>query len=544
MRKLFLLFFLISTLFFSTSYSNNLEYDICVYGETASGVISAIECARMGNKVVLISKNNHVGGMATSGLTATDMNSRTLVGGLTREFYGEIYKYYLNPNVWKNQTRDEFMESTLKRTYTGRDEKLKIQWVYESHVAEGIMLRMLKKAGVDIIFNKRLDLNKDIIRENKKLISIPLEDGNWVSAKIFIDSSYEGDLLARSGVSYTYGRESSAQYGESLNGIRYNNVDKVFPISPYIEENNPNSGLLPFIEPKLWGNDGDADKRTQAYCYRVTLTNDKKNRVKIKKPKNYNRLWYEIIARRLKHNPTLKLTQIITITPMPNKKTDTNHLDFIGASYDYAEANYEKRVEIENMHRDYALGLMWFLGNDKRVPKHIRKEMKMWGLAKDEFVNNGNFPHQIYVREGRRMIGDFVMTQQNVERNNRTHAPNSIGLGTYNLDCHEVARVATREGTIKVEGDIYISTRPYTISYNSITPKKDECINLLVPVCLSASHVAYSTIRMEPVYMVLGQSAGVAASLSISKNIPVQDVPYAELRSILLQKGQIIDVKK
>lgn len=541
MRSLFITFF--SFILCLPSYSKQLEYDICVYGETASGVVAAIAGAREGQKVVLISKNSHVGGMATSGLTATDMNSHSRIGGIAREFYGNIYQYYLNPDAWKNQTREAFMESTLKRTFTGKNDKTQIQWVYESHVAEEIMLNMLKEANVEILFNQRIALDKEVTKENQKITSIALEDGTIVSAKIFIDASYEGDLLAKSRISYTFGRESNKQYGETLNGIRFENSNKQFDVSPYLKENDPSSGLLPFIEPEIWGNEGDADSRTQAYCYRVTLTSDQANKVEIKKPKNYNPLWYEIIARKLKQDPDQKLTQIITITPMPNKKTDTNHLDFIGASYDYAEANYERRKEIEEMHKNYALGLLWFLGNDKRVPKHIRSKMKTWGLAKDEFLDSENFPYQIYVREGRRMVGEFVMTERNVERHNRIHAAHSIGLGTYSLDCHEVSRVATSDAKIKVDGDIYISTTPYQISYYSIVPRLNECTNLLVPVCLSASHVAYSTIRMEPVYMVLGQSAGIAASIAIKNNQPVQGISYSELRETLLRKDQVLEVK-
>ncbi len=435
------------------------------------------------------------------------------------------------------------MESTLKRTYTGKNDKSQIQWVYESHVAENIMLDMLKEANVEVLFNQRIALDREVIKEANSIRAIILEDGTTVHAKIFIDASYEGDLLAKSGASYTYGRESNKQYGESLNGIRYKSSNKQFNISPFIKENDPSSGLLPFVEAELWGEEGDADNRTQAYCYRVTLTNDPANRVEIKKPKNYNALWYEFTARRFKDNPELKLTQAITITPMPNKKTDTNHLDFIGASYNYPEANYKEREKIEQMHKDYALGLLWFLGNDKRVPKQVRSEMKTWGLAKDEFTGSDNFPHQIYVREARRMIGEFVMTERNVERHNRIPAPYSIGLGTYSLDCHEVSRVATPDGKIKVDGDIYISTTPYQISYYSIVPRLNECTNLLVPVCLSASHVAYSTIRMEPVYMVLGQSAGIAAGIAIKNELPVQSISYDELRSSLLENGQILEVK-
>ena len=301
-------------------------------------------------------------------------------------------------------------------------------------------------------------------------------------------------------------------------------------------------GSYPYVTDREWGKQGDADKRVQAYCYRMTLTNDPDNRISIQKPKNYNPLWYEIYARMLKLEPETKLQQIITLTPMPNKKTDTNHLDFFGASYNYAEADYKTRQEIEQLHKDYALGMLWFLGHDKRVPEHIRKEMLDWGLPKDEFTDTQNFPYQIYVREARRMIGAFVMTEKNVRKTDRTPVEHSVGLGSYALDCHYVSRVIDQEGKLRNEGTIFAPTIPYSISYYSLTPKEEECANLLATVCLSSSHVAYSTIRMEPVYMILGQSAATAAALAIDSNLPVQKISYDVLKYKLLQDGQLLSV--
>lgn len=537
---LLLLFFSFTT---SISASSTL-YDICVYGESASGVVAAIQGARMGKKVVLLSKNNHVGGLATSGLTATDMNRNDLIGGITKEFYNNIYTYYLKPESWRNQDRESFMTSTLKRTYRGKNDERQIQWVYESSVAERIMLDMLKAAGVEVLFNHRLDLGKDIRKEENTIKSIQLENGKTIEAKIFIDASYEGDLLARAGISYTVGRESNQQYGETLNGIRvnYDQGKDLTKISPYIKEGNPKSGVLPYVTPKEWGKQGEEDKRVQAYCYRMTLTNDPDNRMAIQKPRNYQPQWYEIYARMLKLEPETELQKIITLTPMPNKKTDTNHLDFFGASYDYAEAGYKTRAEIEQLHKDYALGMLWFLGNDKRVPEHIRKEMLDWGLPKDEFTDTANFPYQIYVREARRMVGTFVMTEKNVRKADRSLAEHSVGLGSYALDCHYVSRVVDQDGKLRNEGTIFAPTTPYPISYYSLTPREEECSNLLVTVCLSSSHVAYSTIRMEPVYMILGQSAATAASLAIDADVPVQKISYDILKYQLLQDGQLLSI--
>ncbi|TZF85061.1 FAD-dependent oxidoreductase [Pedobacter sp. BS3] len=521
-------------------------FDICVYGESASGVIAAIQSARLGKRVVLVSKNQHVGGLVTSGLTATDMNRNDMVGGLTREFYQRIYTYYLNPAVWKNQTRDEFFIKSLKRTYKGKNDERQMQWVYESKVAEKIMLDMLKEAGVKLWTNERLRLKNGVKKAGKQIVAITMESGKTVKAKVFIDATYEGDLMAQAGISYTVGRESNAAYNETLNGYRinYSQGADLTAIDPYTEAGNKKSGLLPYIDKKPAAEQGAKDKKVQAYCYRLTLTDDPDNRVKVQKPANYNPLWYEVLVRRIQLNPELTLQKIITLTPMPNRKTDTNHLDFFGASYDYAEADYQKRKEIEQLHRDYALGMLWLLEHDPRIPEHIRKEMSDWGLAKDEFEDTANFPGQIYVREARRMVGEYVMVEKNIIKQNRENAQHAVGVGTYALDCHYVSKVMDKNGKLRFEGTIFKPTVPYPISYYSLTPKKKECSNLLVPVCLSASHVAYSSIRMEPVYMVLGQSAAVAASMAIDENTPVQDIAYDHLAKKLLDLKQIIEPAK
>lgn len=546
MKKLIKLFILlgVTTIYNLNVFANNDEtvFDICVYGESASGVIAAVQAARMGKNVVLISKNEHVGGLATSGLTATDMNRNDMVGGLTREFYQRIYDYYLNPDVWKNENRDDFFVRAIKRTYRGKNDDRRMQWVYESKVAERIMLDMLEEAGVQLWTNERLDLKKGVKKKGREITEIMLESGKTVRAAIFIDTSYEGDLMAKAGVSYIVGRESNETYNETFNGYRVNhkNGTDLADIDPYIVAGDKSSGLLPYIDIDVPVKQGQADKRVQAYCYRVTLTDDPNNRVKVQKPENYNPLWYEVLIRRIRLNPELNLQNIITLTPMPNRKTDTNHLDFFGASYDYAEADYIKRKEIEQLHRDYALGMLWLLEHDPRIPTHIRDEMKDWGLAKDEFEETGNFPHHIYVREARRMVGEYVMIEKNVTKENREEVTHPIGVGSYALDCHFVSKVVDEHGKLRYEGTIFQPITPYSISYYSMTPKKEECSNLLVPVCLSASHVAISSLRMEPVYMVLGQSAAVAASIAIDARQSVQDISYEHLERKLLDLEQII----
>ena len=300
--------------------------------------------------------------------------------------------------------------------------------------------------------------------------------------------------------------------------------------------------MLPYIEDAdKVGPQGSGDKKMHAYIYRVLLTHEPKNRVKIEKPENYNPLWYEYIIRSILLDPTVPLTKVITIAPMPNKKTDTNHLDFIGASHEWPEADHETRKKIAQQHKDYAIGLLWFLGNDPRVPQNLREEMQTWGFPKDEFKKNGHFPTQIYVRESRRMLSDFIMTQHHTRKNAQEVAPFPVGLGTYAMDSHYTGFIKDKDGKVYHDGGFFSSAKVYPISYLSIIPSKKECSNLLVPICLSASHVAYSSIRMEPVYMVLGQSAGTAAALSIDKNSAVQALPYEELRRQLLSDKQILE---
>lgn len=515
------------------------KVDVCIYGGSASGCIAAVQAARMGKSVILIAPGGQIGGLVTSGLTATDMNRHSVIGGVTAEFYGRIYEYYLNPAVWRNQTRDEFMESTLKRTFTGKNDKRRIQWVYEAGVGEKILREMLKEAGV-VVVEGRLAEKKPVSKCGTTIKSIRLEDGRVREARIFIDASYTGDLMAAAGVSYTVGRESREQYGEDLAGIRINyDMTAWENINPY----SPRTGkLLPYVIPEPWGPNGAADSHLQSYCYRVTLTDDPSNMKPITEPGNYNPDLYEILLGQILNNGVTELKKVITFTPMPNRKTDTNHLDFFGAADEYPEASYKRRLEIENAHENYAKGMLWFLGHDERVPEALRTEMLRWGFAADEYPDNGNFPPQMYVREARRMVGEYVMTQKNLNRDNRETAPESVGMGTYPFDCHFVSTVIDN-GKLYRDGTMYISMPPYPISYRSLTPKKEECGNLLVTVCLSASHVAYASIRMEPQYMVLGQSAATAACLSIDNRCSVQKLDYDTLAKQLKKDNQILSTK-
>lgn len=519
--------------------------DICVYGETPAGITAAVQAARMGRSVVLVSTTTHVGGMATSGLTATDLNNFRIAGGVTFDFYRRIYDYYLQPTAWRSENREDFMERSKKRTFSGKNDSLRIQWVYESGVGEKIFREMLQEAGVRMVVNERLNRSVRPDMRKGRIAQILLESGLRVRAQMFIDASYEGDLMKQAGVSYIVGRESNAQYGETMNGIRLGPVvgrDSI-SIDPYRIPGNPASGLLPFIDPAPGGPEGSADDRTQTYCYRLTLTDDPSNRVAVAKPADYNPLWYEFLARMIALNPDIQLSQIISFTPMPNRKTDTNQGNFVGNSYAWPEAAYQLRDSIAQRHRSYSLGLLWFLGNDERLPLALREEMKKWGLPKDEYLESGHFPYQLYVREARRMIGEYVMTEADCIGQRPVSDP--VAVATYPLDCHFVARVVDANGKVRVEGS-YGKQRSmnYGISFRSILPRVSECQNLVVPVCVSASHVAYSSIRMEPVYMMLGQAAAIAAVLALEERKAVQGVSYDTLKKRLLEDGQVVVLRK
>jgi len=522
-------------------------HDVVIYGDTLAGISAAIQAARLNKTVLLLSPTAHIGGVATSGLTATDMNRSTSIGGIAREFYQELYTHYLQPSAWRGQTRDEFFELSKKRTYTGKNDALRMQWVYESHVAERILEGMLHRAGVEVARRKRIAETPAAVElKDGWIIALRTEDGGRYAGRMFVDASYEGDLMARAGVSHIVGREANRAFGETLNGIRLAGVvgagDK--SIDPYVRPGDPTSGLLPFIDGKLWGQPGDADNRTQAYCYRMTLTNDPANRVPIEKPAGFNPLWHEVLVRTLQLSPDTPLQKIISLTPMPNRKTDTNQVNLIGGNRDYQTASHRERERLDRMHRDFAVGMLWVLANDERVPSAIREEMKPWGWPRDEFTDNGHFPHQLYIREARRMRGAFIMKEENLRREGRVDAGHTVAIGSYMLDSHVVSRVVDTDGKVRNEGSHLESRaiRPYGISYFSLVPKADECRNLLVPVCLSATHVAYTSIRMEPVYMALGQAAGAAAALALEKDRAVQEVPFPQLHDVLSRAGQVMTV--
>ena len=539
------------------------SYDVVIYGGTSAGVSAAIQSSRMGKKVILIEPSNRMGGLTTGGLGKTDIGNKQAIGGISREFYQNIKKYYLKPENWIWEKREAYRGVGFN-TF---DEDA--MWAFEPSAALKIYFDMLEKEpNIQIVYNQRLNRKSGVKQENKIIKSIQMETGQIYQGKMFMDCSYEGDLMAASGVSYTVGRESNNQYGESLNGVQANNVSLTLHkkasmnsihhnfiegVSPYLIKGNPKSGLLPFVRPDKPGMDGHADHKIQAYCYRMTLTNHPENRILFTKPKGYKELDYELLFRnyeaakgdiRKMYDYGDPLVPWIN-SEMPNRKTDTNNqkgfsTDFVGQNYQYPEASYEDRIKIAALHRKYQQGLMWTLAYHPRIPKQVRDVVSQWGMCKDEFAADGGWTDQLYIREARRMVSDYVMTQRNCEA--LAVAQDVIGLGAYQMDSHPIQRYVDLNGYVKNEGNVEAHVdAPFPISYKSIIPKKSEVKNLFIPVCLSSSHIAYGSIRMEPVFMVLGQSAAIAASIAIDKNVQTHEVPYSELRAALIKSHQILE---
>lgn len=496
----------------------NIQSDICVYGATSGGVVAAIQAARMGKNVVLLAYGDHIGGMTSGGLGWTDYGNQNAIGGISREFYQRIGQYY----------------------------GTSIRWTFEPKVAESVFKTMLNESRVRVVYRQRI---ASLIKDGKRITEIVTEDGNRFRAKMFIDATYEGDLMAMAGVSFTFGREGTNLYGENLNGIRPSTPQHQFVVNvdPYKIPGEPASGLLPYIQSGDGGTPGDGDTRIQAYNFRLCMTKVETNKIPLSPPSNYDSNKYELLARyiqaRVNAGHSLSLSSFLKIDSVPNGKTDINNngafsTDFIGMNYTYPTNNYIEREKIWNEHRDYTLGLLWFLATDERVPSNVRSEMQSYGFCKDEFIDTGGFPHQLYVREARRMVSDYVMTQANCQGNRI--ASDSIGLGSYTMDSHNCQRIV-QNGFVRNEGDVQSSVpQPYRISYRSIIPKSNECENLFVTFALSASHIAFGSIRMEPVFMILSQSAATAAAFAIDDNLPVQQINYEKLKLQLLADKQIL----
>jgi len=487
--------------------------DVCVFGGTSAGVIAACTAKRMGKSVLLINPVRHLGGLTSGGLGQTDIGNKYAITGIAREFYRRIGKHY------------------------GKFE----QWTFEPHVAEETFRELLIEATVNVLLSHQLIAVK---KNGTSITEIEIENidepsvAKIISASMFIDCTYEGDLMAMAGVSYTIGRESNQTYQERWNGVQL--LDKhQFPdgVDPYVVPGKPESGLLWGISQNQLIPNGIGDKNVQAYNFRLCLTNNAANKIPISKPERYDSTIFELLLRQLKaHTPDSLNWQLLHIASMPNQKTDINNCggfssDMIGMSYDYVEASPLKRAEIIKTHELYTRSWLYFLGNDKRVPIHLRNEMMAWGYPKDEYIDHQNFSPQLYIREARRMIGPYVMTQHNCE--GREIIKDGIGMAAYTMDSHNCQRIVV-DGMVKNEGDVQVGGfGPYPISYRAMTPKSSECGNLLVPVCLSASHIAYGSIRMEPVFMVLAQSAAMSASMAIDGKSNVQGIDIAVLQDII-----------
>jgi hypothetical protein len=511
-------------------------YDVVVYGGTSGGITAAIQAQGMGGRVVLIEPSAHLGGLTTSGLGFTDTGDKRVIGGLAREFYRQIKQHYDRPEAWKFERPGQYAR------YRRDDDAM---WTFEPHVAELILKNMLAAAGVPVVTRQRLDGAQGVTRDGQRITAIRMVTGQVYRGRMFIDATYEGDLMAAAGVKYTVGREGNSQYGETLNGVQkaQNLHSHLFEkqVDPFVVPGDRTSGLVACVHGDNPGEDGQGDHRIQAYCFRMCMSNVPEGRVPFPKPDGYDQRRYELLLRNFEAGD---LRVPLKPDMLPNGKTDTNNMgafstDHIGANYLYPEGSYEQREQIVRDHRDYQQGLMWTLANHPRVPESIRQEMSQWGLAKDEFVDNGNWPYQLYIREARRMVGSYVMTEHDCRRQ-RVPA-DSIGMGSYNMDSHNVQRYVTAEGFAANEGDVQVSPGgAYVISYRSIVPQRGDVENLLVPVCLSASHIAYGSIRMEPVFMILGQSAATAAMLANEHRSSVQDVDYSVLRQRLLADGQVL----
>ena len=476
--------------------SRSRTYDVCVYGSTSAGVVAAYSAAQCGKSVVLIEPTEHVGGMTTGGLGFTDIGNKQVIKGVAKEFYRKVGRHY------------------------GRLE----QWIFEPSVADSIMRSYLQHENITVLTGRRI-VSAD--KAGTRITSIVVETSAephstmTVGADYFIDCSYEGDLMARAGVSYVVGRESNDTYGETYNGVELMTGHQ-FPdgIDPYRVEGDPSSGLLWGISDAEVAPDGTGDEMVQAYNYRICLTSDLDNMIPITRPEGYDSTRYELLLRLIEAQPDKRMLNDYFIwSRMPNDKTDINNrggfsTDMIGMNHSYPEASYDERDSIIAAHTLYTKGLLWFLGNDPRVPDIMRKRMRMWGYPKDEYTAFGHWTPQLYIREARRMVGEYVATQDDCE--GRAVVNDGVAMAAYQMDSHNCQRIVITENgrdMVKNEGNVEIGGGlPYPISYRSITPKRSECTNLLVPVCLSASHIAYGSIRMEPVFMVLGQVAAVAVA--------------------------------
>lgn len=519
------------------------QADIIIYGGTSAAITAAVQAKKSGKSVIVVSPDTHLGGLSSGGLGFTDTGDKSVIGGLARDFYHRVYLHYEQDSAWVWQDRAAY--GNQGQGTPAIDGDARTMWIFEPHVAERIFEDYVQEYAIDVRRDEWLDRESGVRKEAGRITAITTLGGNTYEGSVFIDATYEGDLMAAAGVSYHVGREANSVYGEQWNGVQVGVLHHrhwfMSDISPYQVPGDSTSGLLYGVSPDHPGEYGEGDHRLQAYCFRMCLSNHPDNRVAFPKPDGYNPENYELLARVFASGWRETFQKF---DPVPNRKTDTNNhgpfsTDFIGENYDYPEASYARRREIVRAHEAYQKGLMYFLANDERVPADVREEMSQWGLAKDEFTDNGHWPHQLYIREARRMVGQYVMTEHDTFSERAINDP--VGMGSYTLDSHNVQRYVKPDGYVQNEGDIGVRPAgPYQISYGALVPKQEECTNLLVPICLSSSHIAFGSIRMEPVFMILGQSAALAATLAIDNGTTVQDVAYATLEKELLEAAQVL----
>lgn len=513
--------------------------DVVVYGGNAAGAVAAVQVSRMGGSVVLLEPGPAIGGLTTGGLGATDVGDKRAVGGIAHEFYRRLYEYYEKPDAWRSESRADY----VPRHPLNISDSMRLHWFFEPQVATRFLGEFLAEAKVPVHLGARLDRARGVQKENGRIVAITLLDGRVFRGRTFIDATYEGDLMAAAGVSYIVGREPNSRYKETLNGIRFNSEKSSVGVDPYVRAGDPKSGLLPRIDARAPGKEGEAHAGVQAYNFRVCLTDVPENRVPFARPASYDPLNYELLLRSITGRKVTPGPQLYTLSPMPNRKTDSNNrnlfsTDYVGRSHSWAEASYAERDRLWQEHKDYTQGLFWFLANDPRVPENVRTETNRWGLAKDEFTTTGHWPFQLYVREARRLVGEAVVTEHDCRR--ETTATDPVGLASYAMDSHAVGMFVDERGQLRIEGAFLEMIGAFPVSYRALLPKRTECVNLLVPVCLSASHVAYGSMRMEPVFMMLGQSAATAAMLALQKGTTLHALPYEALRARLVADGQVL----
>lgn len=550
MRKLLLTFTSLILLFSGCTEKYpgpSYKADLVIYGGTSAAVTCALQASEMGHSVILVSPDKHLGGMSSSGLGFTDTGNKEVIGGLARRFYQLIYEHYEDSSAWRWQNKSDY--GNVGQGNPAIDGDKRTMWIFEPLAAEESFERMIAGPNIRIMRNEWLDRDSGVIMRKGKILAIKTLSGKYISGKVFVDATYEGDLMASAGVSYTVGREACSEYNEKWNGVQAGVFhhghwfrDK---IDPYVIPGKPESGLLKGISADKPGPNCSGDKKVQAYCYRLCLTKNPLNKIPIKRPEGYDSSRYELLVRLSDKRWDEFFAKY---DPIPNLKTDVNNhgpvsYDNIGMNWDYPEASYERRREIIKDHITYQKGILYFMRTDKRLPSRVRDEMNKWGYSADEFSDNDNWPYNIYVREARRMKGSYVMTENDIMSNRQV--PDPVAMGSYTMDSHNIQRYVTDEGYVQNEGDLGVEPpKPYQISLGAILPRAGECNNLLVPVCVSATHIAFGSIRMEPVFMSLGQVAGTLASLSVEHDVPVSGIPYSKLKERLIADGQVIEYNK